>query len=463
VGFQCPYVGSPQPDGYYLATLTNVPALRSEFRMPPRDRVRSWILIYYRPIDRPSPQKFWSDYGRSVYNEFKGRMKVSKELQAKANEIVAGANTDESKLDALSIFCRTHVRNIQSDAVSAEEREGVEKNKNPMDTLNQEMGTRDDIRFLFASLATAAGFDARLAKLPNRNQAAFDPNFADPYFLRDTAVAVKLESGWKFYEPDEKFIPHDMIASQHEAVQALVSDPKEPVFVTTPASRSDQTVGRQSGFFRLAEDGTLEGNVEMQFTGHYGAVRKQNLLRQSDAQHEEAFRDEIKRITSAAEISEIRIENAMEPEKPLVYHCHVRLPAYAQRTGKRLFFAPEFFRQNLPPAFPEKERRYPIDFPFAATDEDHVTIEIPAGFVFDAPNVSPPISMGEAGKYEVKAMIQDGKRFVYTRRLTISYPSGWLIPVSSYPALKNVFDRIASADKQTIALKQAPAAVSNGN
>jgi Domain of Unknown Function with PDB structure (DUF3857) len=463
VGFQCPYVGAPQPDGYYLATLSNVPAFRAEPRMPPRDQIRPWVLLYYRPVGHPSPQKYWSDYGRSVYNEFKGRMKVSKELQSKADEITSGARTDEAKLSALSEFCRSHIRNIQSDAVSAEEREGAEKNKNPADTLNQEMGTSDDIRFLFASLAAAAGFDARLAKMANRNQAVFYPAFTDPYFLRDSAVAVKLESRWRFYEPEALFIPNDMIASQHEGVPALISDPKEPVFVITPPSRAEQTVARQDGHFRLDEDGTLEGDLDLQFTGHFGTVRKGSLLHQSGAQRQESLKNEINQISSTAEVSEIRIENDMEPEKPIVYHCHVRVAGYAQRTGKRLFFAPEFFRQSQPPVFPEKERKYPVYIPYAYAEEDHVTIEIPAGFVFDAPKVPAAISMGDAGRYEVKAQIQERKRLVYTRRLTISYPSGVLIPVSTYPALKNIFDQIAYADKQTLALKQASAAVSSGN
>jgi hypothetical protein len=38
------------------------------------------------------------------------------------------------------------------------------------------------------------------------------------------------------------------------------------------------------------------------------------------------------------------------------------------------------------------------------------------------------------------------------------------VPVESYPALKKIFDQIAYADQQTMALKLAPAAVSkSGN
>jgi hypothetical protein len=45
---------------------------------------------------------------------------------------------------------------------------------------------------------------------------------------------------------------------------------------------------------------------------------------------------------STAELSDIRIENVTDPVKPFVYAYHVRVPGYAQRTGKRLFLQPAF-------------------------------------------------------------------------------------------------------------------------
>ena len=52
------------------------------------------------------------------------------------------------------------------------------------------------------------------------------------------------------------------------------------------------------------------------------------------------FRDLIKEQMSTAEISNIKIENVTDPAKPFVYAFHVRVPGYAQRTGKRLFLQP---------------------------------------------------------------------------------------------------------------------------
>ena len=55
----------------------------------------------------------------------------------------------------------------------------------------------------------------------------------------------------------------------------------------------------------------------------------------------------IKAQMSTAELSDIRIENVTDPVKPFIYAFHVKVPGYAQRTGKRLFLQPAFFQRGL--------------------------------------------------------------------------------------------------------------------
>jgi hypothetical protein len=63
---------------------------------------------------------------------------------------------------------------------------------------------------------------------------------------------------------------------------------------------------------------------------------------ETDAKREQSLTDEIKNQISAAEVSKITIENLTDSSKPLVEKFHVRVPNYAQKTGKRLFLQPQF-------------------------------------------------------------------------------------------------------------------------
>jgi len=93
---------------------------------------------------------------------------------------------------------------------------------------------------------------------------------------------------------------------------------------------------------------------------------------------------------STAEVSDVSIENAGDSEKPLVYRCHVRVAAYAQRAGRRILFVPDVFRQNAKAVFTATTRKNPVYFPYAETEDDEVTIEIPSDFEFEVPRVRPP-------------------------------------------------------------------------
>ena len=54
---------------------------------------------------------------------------------------------------------------------------------------------------------------------------------------------------------------------------------------------------------------------------------------------------------STAQVSGISVENVKDAIKPLVLRYHVKVPQYAQRTGRRLFFQPGFFEQGAPQTF----------------------------------------------------------------------------------------------------------------
>jgi Domain of Unknown Function with PDB structure (DUF3857)/Transglutaminase-like superfamily len=441
---------------FYETTMENVPAFHEEQPyMPPADRFRYWSLAYYRSPDPITVDKYWESYNRSQYTFFSEHTKPGKQVRSVAQEITSGADTPLKKLALLSDFCRTKIRNLNTDEVSAEERAAAQKKTvdTPDDTLRLGVGSPMNVLYLFAALASAAGFEARIAELPDRRRMGFDRSFADPYFLTDRAVAVMVDGKWHFYSPAGTYIQHDLLAWHHEGVLALITDPKEPHFEMTPFSAAEQSTRQNQGVFKLSEDGTLEGDILIMYTGHEGSVQKENSERQSPAQREETFTKMIQARLSAAEISNIQIENATDIEKPFTYRCHLRIAGYAQATGKRLFFAPDVFQQGLQPVFELKERKYPVLFPYAKTDTDTVTIDLPDGYELEAPQIPAPIQIGSSGQYTVEAAV-NGNRLIFRRRYVIGKEGHLGFAADTYPALKRIYDSIALSDAQTLTLKQ---------
>ncbi|MDQ3805911.1 MAG: DUF3857 and transglutaminase domain-containing protein [Acidobacteriota bacterium] len=458
-----------EKDGSYSTSMSNVPAFREEPRMPPEYAIRPWMLAYYAPARKITPEQFWKSFGKSLYDEHKSSMKVNDEIKRAAAEATEGAATDEEKLDRLFNFVRAKVRNVH-DAASGFTPEQVEKmkaNKSPADTLKRGVGDWHDIDMLFAALATAAGFDARVAKLSDRGDAFFDPSFPSEYFMRTENIAVRVGDNWRFYDPGSTYITRGMLRWREEGQPALVSDPKGALFVTTPVSGPEKSVERRTGKFRLAEDGTLEGQVRIEYTGHLAYDMKERNEDDSPAEREEALRERFKSRLGEVELADIQVENATDPDKPFAYSLRVRVPGYAQRTGKRLFLQPAFFQRGLGPLFPTSARRHDVYFYYPWSEEDAVEITLPEGFALDNPDAPAPFGAGPISRYEPRAAVtKDGRTIVYSRKFFFNplNETGLVVfPTTSYPNLKQYFDQVHKQDGHTISLKQAAASAASSN
>src|SRR5205085_8135917 len=326
------------------------------------------------------------------------------------------------------------------------------------ETLKRGQGTSGDIDLLFGALANAAGFDARVAFMANRGDIFFKPGFANMHFLNLAAIAVKDGDNWRFYDPSEMYLPAGMLAWQAKWEEALVTDPKEPVWTRTPLSAPDKSLEKRTAKLKLSEDGTLEGDVQIVYTGHAGAAKKEYNDDDSPAQREDTLREMVKAQMSTAEISDIKIENVQDPFKPFTYTYHVRVPGYAQRTGKRLFLQPAFFERGRGALFTATGRRNMVYFNYPWSEEDNVEIELPEGFALDSPDAPPPFNAGTISKYDVHILVtQDKHKLIYKRTFCFGNDNGLLFPVGSYEQLRAMFDEMHKRDDHTITLKQGAA------
>ncbi|MEP6818015.1 MAG: DUF3857 domain-containing protein [bacterium] len=449
-----------EKDGFYSVTMTNVPAFHEEPRMPPEDAVRPWMLIFYTKETNLKGETYWQDFGKRTYEEFKSRMKVGDEVKTASAAAIAGATTPEEKLEKLFEFCRSKIKNTNDDAsgLTADDRAKLKENKSPADTLKRGMGTGTDIDMLFAAMAIAAGFDARVARLSDRGDTFFDRRFPDDYFIQSYDIAVQVGDQWRFYDPASTYVPLGMLRWQEEAEQALLADPKQPVWLATPLSPPDKSKVKRSAHLTLSEDGTLEGDAHVEYYGHLGVYRKEWDDDDSLTQREETLRAAVKKQMSTADVSAIKIENVTDPLKPYTYNYHVRVPGYAQRTGKRLFLQPEFFQHGIEPLFSGSQRKYPVYFNYPWSEEDQVTIDLPPGFSLD--NADAPSPMGSPPVTDYKpsiAVTKDGRTMIYRRNFYFGGADTISFPVDVYPKLKTYFDAVYQSDNHTVTLKQAAA------
>jgi hypothetical protein len=458
-GTSSPWV--KEKNGFYSTTMNNMPAVQEEARMPPEDQVKTWMLVYYASGDvKPDPNKYWSDVGKRFYERTKQLIKANDEVKQTATQLVGDAKTDDEKLMRIFEFCRNKIKNTSNDAsgLTADERAKLKDNKTPSDTLKRGMGNGADIDLLFAALAAAAGFDARIVLAPDRGDLFFNKELPNIYFIDPRMIAVNAGGTWKFFNPGYNYLPYGMLRWQEEGQQALITDPKQPVWVDTPMTPHEQSQVQRRAKLKLTEEGTLEGEVRIEYSGHFAIERKEELDEESDSERETAVKDEIKEQISAAEITSVKIENVTDHVKPLVYSYNIRIPGYAQRTGKRLFVQPAFFQYGLKPLFSSGARKYAIYFHYPWSEDDQVHIDVPAGYTLDNADAPAPFSSGKVSEYKPNlAITSDGKTLVYKRTFFFGGAGSVLFPVETYQALKGFFDQLHKQDSHSVALKQAAA------
>lgn len=448
-----------EKNGFYSTTMTDMPAVHEESRMPPEDQVKTWMLVFYkRSGDKPDPQKYWMEVGKTYYDDKKSLMKANDEVKQLAASLIADAKTDDEKLERLFEFCRNKIKNTSNDAsgLTPDERAKLKENKSPSDTLKRGMGTGADVDLLFAALANASGYDARIVLAPDRGDLFFDKSIPNDYFVDPQNIAVNVGGTWKFFNPGYNYIPFGMLRWQEEGEQALITDPKQPVWVETPISSPEKSLVKRVAKLKLSDDGTLEGDIRVEYSGHFAIERKEEIDDDSESQREEGLKEEIKYQMSAAEITNIKIENVTDHVKPLIYFYHVRFPGYAQRTGKRLFLQPAFFQHGLGPLFATTNRRYPIYFHYPWSENDLVEIDLPTGYALDNADAPAPFASSKITEYKpTLSVTSDGKMLVYKRSFFFGGGGTVLFPVESYPQLKNYFDTMHKEDNHSVALKQA--------
>ena len=446
-----------QRDGSWLISLADVPADRSEPYSTPVLERQPWMFVFYALRSAPGGGEMWQQFARTLHEEYTKRYRANDDIKRIATEAVAGASTDAQRIQALVRVARARVRRLDVDTATADDRRKAKQNKNAADALKRGAGNGEDVLLLFLALANAAGMEARVAASPNRASFFHSPKYDHQAFLHGRLAVVRGPAGWVAVDPANEQSADGSLRWFYENQELLVADPNELVSVKTvfnpPAAAKKRRVGR----FRLLEDGTLEGECRLEYTGHWAEIIREEEDQDAPAEREKALRELVTRRLPGAELSDIRIESVADPAQPYANAYKVRVPGYAQRTGARLFFQPSVFQKGIEAMFPGEQRSSPVYFEFPWTEEDDISIELPPGFALEQPNRPGPIDAGPV-KFEMWVGTEDAWRHLLVKRsLVVGLKDTTFFPVASYPAVRKFFSTVHENDGHTLVLRKETA------
>lgn len=440
-------------EGFYIGGMTNVPAVKEEPNMPPEDEVIKWARISYF-----ASGYIWDKLSSDWNVFYREAVKPNKEIQDKAEELTKNVSTEEEKIEKIYNFVRTEIRNVTYDNSMTDEQKAKFETKNLPDVLRKRMGRENEINYLFAGLAKALRLPTAMIMSFDRSENFFNPkrNSIDSG-IHLAGIAIHLRNGkTKLINSGNPYLPFGKLCWYEEDSFALFVDEEISTWKKLPITNYLEASARRTGKFKLLEDGTLEGTMTLEYDGHQAINRRMGEYKDSPAKREENIKEEIKRRISTAEISEISMVGFDDVTRMLTYSMKIRVPNYAAKTGKRMFFQPGFFEYGVKPLFSSATRTYPIYFEYPWSEEDIIEIELPKNFLVD--NAASPGNVSEAKNIcSLNIDISIDKvtnTLKYKRRFY--FGNGVLFfQASSYPALKTLWDNIQKSDSHSISIKQS--------
>lgn len=449
------------PDGIIRMEASNIPAFKSEDHMPPEDELRARVdFVYSDERFEPDFAKFWRKTGKRLHDRLEDFIGKPKAMEQAVAEIVSPSDPPETKLR--KIYARVQqLRNTSYElrkTSQEERREDRKEIKNAEDLWKQGYGNGQQLTWLFLALARAAGIEAHGVWASDRSNYFFNPQTMEDSKLNANVVLVKVDGKDLYFDPGAAFTPYGLLPWPETGVKGLRMDKEGGSWIITSVPPSSSSLIERKARMKLSEEGDLEGEVTVTFTGLEAMQLRLDERNSDDTERKKVLEDSLKEsIPSAAEV-ELTNKPAWSSSDPaLVAEFHVKVPGWAAAAGRRSLLQAGLFGAPEKQVFSHTQREHPVYFEYPFERADDVTIEPPTGWqVTDLPR--PQAADVRVVAYAMQADRGKDGTLHLARKLKVDI---LLLEQKYYDALRDFFQVVRTGDEGQIVLQPGTAVTSN--
>jgi hypothetical protein len=358
----------------------DLPAVEKEDFMPPENEVRARVVVFKRPESFSDTDKFWKEEGKSFRSNTEKFLDKKNAMNNEVASLVKDAKTPEEKLRR--IYDRVQkIQNLTYEEEKTEKEVQHDKRKfanNVEDVLKNGYGYHNQINRLFVALARAAGFDASVVRVTERDSAFFHKAILSASQFDTDIALVKLDGKDLYLSPATPFCPFGFLPWEDTSVAGWREEKDGASFVTTSMPTASDTLMSRRANLTLSDDGTLSGDITVVFTGMEALSRRLSARQHDEVERKKNMEEEIQSwLPTAGSTAELVSVDKWDSTEPLVVKAKVRIPGYASGMGKRVLLPAFAFHTNKGHAFQKSRRVQPIYFRNTWTDNDEITIKLP--------------------------------------------------------------------------------------
>jgi Domain of Unknown Function with PDB structure (DUF3857) len=439
-------VFAPASQSYSL-DVEKIPAYPKEDYLPPMHNYTFRALFYYT-IARTTDE-YWATEGK-YWSKGVERFIDAGKLSSIESQIVSPADTPAQKLQKIygavmtienTTFTREHTE--------AEDRALGLKTKIAADIWAQKRGNRDEITRLFVGLARAAGFNAYVGYVTNRDRNLFVPDYLDMAQLDDEIAIVEVEGKEKFFDPGERYAAFGDLHWKHAAAGGIRQTDRGAVVFWTPGPAYQSSTELRSAYLKIEPDGKVTGSIRIVLTGtpalrwrEFALDNDQDALKQqftATVQHQ---------MPAGVEVKTDHFLGLTDWQTNLQAVLSVT-GSMGTVTGKRVFLPATFFEATSQPLFALEKRTEPIDLNYPYSVQDSVTIKLPPAFEIESLPKDTEFTFPQNALYRAK-FTREADTMNAARIMVVG---NILYKADEYPQLKDFYQKVIAKDKEPAVLQ----------
>jgi hypothetical protein len=201
----------------------------------------------------------------------------------------------------------------------------------------------------------------------------------------------------------------------------------------------------------LKPDGSLEGRLEISFTGQEALDRRISAADEDDAGRRKLIEDEIKDLTPPGATIDIdAVEGWQDSEQPLRIKGRLSASRFATLTERRMLFPNAVFHTTRQGPFIYNSRVHPVDMRHGYKEVDRITISLPPDYRLEA-LPSEIHCETEFATFHTKRTAEPS--LLRLERNAVMH--GYYFPANSYGSLRQYFETLRQSDAENVVLQHS--------
>jgi hypothetical protein len=449
-----------QSNGTVTMEAHDVPGLEEEEYILPRRVLESRVSFFYRSLDDPAketPDQYWKRMGKKWNDSVEHFMNRKGALESEVNQIVTPSDSAEAKLR--KIYARVQkIRNTAYDIEKTEKeqkRENLKENENVEDVLKRGYGSSRQINRVLAGLARAAGFDAGIVFVADRNENFFNPQMEDPSELDAEVVWVHTGDKDIYLDPSARYYPYGMLPWPETGVHGLRLNKQGGDFIVTPDPKISDARLERHAELTLDADGNLSGKVTIDYFGQSACVRRTEEREDDDAGKKKDMTSLIQGwLLPGASFEVSKMAGWDDNDAPVHIEGTLRMANFGTATGRRILVPVTIFRPHQAKSFESAKRINVVYFHYPYTEHDALTLHAPDGYGLETAPPAQKTPEELAMDYSLTTSAQ-GSQLEVERRLNVKQI---FFEVKTYVAVRSFFNEVKNNDEAQFVLRSAQTA-----